>query len=52
MTKEDRQRRKIPIPESVSEIEQLMKERVGLGKSFDLGVRKLTIQRKMSIFIM
>ena len=37
---------KIPFPESVEEIEQYMKEHVGLGKSFDLGVRKLKILRK------
>ncbi|KAA9026182.1 spore germination protein [Niallia endozanthoxylica] len=37
---------KKPIPESVREIEEYMKERVGLGKSFDLGVRKLKILRK------
>jgi stage V sporulation protein AF len=34
------------IPESLDEIEQFMKNRVGLGKSFDLGVRKLKILRK------
>ncbi|MED3624910.1 spore germination protein [Neobacillus thermocopriae] len=32
-----------PIPESVNEIENYMKQRVGLGISFDLGVRKLKI---------
>ncbi|WP_071395644.1 spore germination protein [Bacillus tuaregi] len=37
---------KKPIPESVLEIEAYMKERVGLGTSFDLGVRKLKILRK------
>lgn len=41
-TKED----KTPIFESVHEIENYMKNRVGLGESFDLGVRKLTILRK------
>ncbi|MCS0786858.1 spore germination protein [Cytobacillus pseudoceanisediminis] len=41
-TKED----KTPIFESVHEIEKYMKNRVGLGESFDLGVRKLTILRK------
>jgi stage V sporulation protein AF len=34
------------IPESLNEIEQYMKNRVGLGKSFDLGVRKLKILKK------
>lgn len=37
---------KTPISESVGTIEQYMKERVGLGKSFDLGVRKLKILKK------
>ncbi|MBX9972895.1 spore germination protein [Cytobacillus firmus] len=37
---------KTPIFESVHEIEKYMKKRVGLGESFDLGVRKLTILRK------
>ncbi|WP_338451741.1 spore germination protein [Niallia oryzisoli] len=37
---------KKPIPDSVLEIENYMKERVGLGKSFDLGVRKLKILQK------
>ncbi|MBS4191100.1 spore germination protein [Bacillus sp. FJAT-49705] len=37
---------KMPIPESVDKIEKYMKEKIGLGKSFDLGVRKLKILRK------
>lgn len=37
---------KWPIPESVHEIENFMKQRVGLGISFDLGVRKLKILKK------
>jgi stage V sporulation protein AF len=37
---------KTPISTSVNEIEQYMKRRVGLGKSFDLGVRKLKILKK------
>jgi stage V sporulation protein AF len=37
---------KIPIPESLHEIENYMKEKAGLGISFDLGVRKLKILRK------
>lgn len=41
-TKDD----KTPIFESVHEIEKYMKNRVGLGESFDLGVRKLSILRK------
>nr|WP_045517419.1 spore germination protein [Neobacillus niacini] len=35
-----------PIPESLQEIEHYMKQRVGLGVSFDFGVRKLKILRK------
>ena len=34
---------KWPIPESVHETENYMKQRVGLGISFDLGVRKLNV---------
>ena len=45
MTKENEQNKK-PIPESVSEVEHYMKEHVGLGKSFDLGVRKITLLKK------
>ena len=45
MTKENEQNKK-PIPESVSEVELYMKEHVGLGKSFDLGVRKITLLKK------
>src|SRR4051812_19273329 len=37
---------KWPIPESVNEIEKYMKQRVGLGVSFDFGVRKLKILKK------
>ena len=37
---------KWPIPESVNEIENYMKQRVGLGISFDLGVRKLRVLKK------
>ncbi|MBL4954076.1 spore germination protein [Neobacillus sp. YIM B02564] len=36
---------KWPIPKSVNEIEHYMKQRVGLGVSFDIGVRKLKILR-------
>ena len=35
-----------PIPESLLEIEHYMKQRVGLGVSFDFGVRKLKILKK------
>lgn len=34
------------IPESVTETENYMKQRVGLGISFDLGVRKLKISKR------
>ncbi|WP_160721454.1 spore germination protein [Bacillus sp. USDA818B3_A] len=37
---------KWPIPQSVNEIENYMKQRVGLGISFDLGVRKLKVLKK------
>ncbi|WP_338470148.1 spore germination protein [Niallia sp. XMNu-256] len=37
---------KTPIPRSVTEVEEFMKEKVGLGKSFDVGVRKLKILNK------
>lgn len=44
MTKKPEQ--KWPIPESVNEIENFMKQRVGLGVSFDLNIRKLKIIKK------
>ncbi|RDU35006.1 spore germination protein [Neobacillus piezotolerans] len=34
------------LPKSLEEIETYMKEHAGLGKSFDLGVRKLKVLRK------
>ncbi|RDI41278.1 spore germination protein [Falsibacillus pallidus] len=37
---------KKPIPHNLKEMEQYMKERVGLGTSFDLGLRKLKILKK------
>ncbi|MGG1399562.1 spore germination protein [Bacillus salipaludis] len=37
---------KWPIPVSVHEVEHYMKQRVGLGVTFDLGVRKLSILKK------
>ena len=44
MTRENEQT--WPIPESLQEIEHYMKQRVGLGVSFDFGVRKLKILKK------
>ncbi|AIE60607.1 spore germination protein [Bacillus methanolicus] len=44
MTIKDEEKK--PLPESVDEIENYMKQRIGLGESFDLGVRKLKILRK------
>ncbi|MGJ7911967.1 spore germination protein [Neobacillus sp. LXY-1] len=41
-----KQEEKWPIPESVHEVENYMKQRVGLGVSFDFGVRKLQILKK------
>ncbi|WP_428908986.1 spore germination protein [Niallia sp. Krafla_26] len=37
---------KTPIPKSPNEVEKFMKEKIGLGKSFDTGVRKLKIINK------
>lgn len=37
---------RVPISESLERNEQYMKDRVGLGVSFDLGVRKLKILKK------
>jgi len=37
---------KMPIPKSLNEVEKYMEKRIGLGKSFDLGIRKLKILRK------
>lgn len=37
---------KKPIPLKLSELEEYMKKRVGLGTSFDLGIRKLKILKK------
>lgn len=45
MTKESAQNKK-PIPEQVSEVELYMKEHAGLGKSFDVGVRKIVVLKK------
>lgn len=38
--------KKIPIYKSLASVEQYMKERVGLGTSFDLGVRKIKVLKK------
>ncbi|MBA4537301.1 spore germination protein [Bacillus aquiflavi] len=35
-----------PIPKSLTEVESYMEKRIGLGESYDLGVRKLKILRK------
>lgn len=37
---------KKPIPKKLADTEAFMEEKVGLGKSFDLGIRKFTILRK------
>lgn len=39
-----------PIPNKVAEVDAYMKERVGLGVSFDLGVRKIKVLKKMYTF--
>lgn len=46
MTIDLKKKRKHPIPESLDEIESYFKEKIGLGTSFDLGVRKLKLVRK------
>jgi stage V sporulation protein AF len=43
-TKEEKEKK--PLSKSVHEIEDFMKEKVGLGESFDLGVRKLKLLEK------
>ncbi|MFJ8245355.1 spore germination protein [Peribacillus asahii] len=40
------QKNMIPISNKVSEVEAYMKERVGLGKSYDIGVRKIQVLKK------
>lgn len=35
-----------PIPKSLDEVKEYMEDRIGLGVSFDLGMRELTILRK------
>lgn len=46
MMSDSQKNNKTPIPKTVQEIEKYMKDRVGLGDSFDLGVRKLKVLRK------
>ncbi|NMD70257.1 spore germination protein [Bacillus sp. DNRA2] len=41
-----KKKKKHPIPESLDEIESYFKEKIGLGTSFDLGVRKIKLVRK------
>jgi stage V sporulation protein AF len=43
---ESKTKEKTPIPKSLKDAEQFMKDNVGLGTSFDLGVRKLKILKK------
>ncbi|MGE7601371.1 spore germination protein [Peribacillus sp. NPDC097675] len=45
MASEDKQNMK-PIPTNVVEVDTYMEKRVGLGVSFDLGVRKINVLRK------
>lgn len=39
-------KKKLPIPSKVAEVENYMEENVGLGKSFDMGVRKVLVLKK------
>ncbi|WP_318508521.1 spore germination protein [Bacillus sp. T3] len=39
-------KQKTPIPESLEKIEKYFKDKIGLGDSFDLGVRKLKVIKK------
>ena len=43
---DNKEKNKMPIPESLDKIEKYMEERIGLGVSFDLGIRKLKILKK------
>ena len=45
MTAEKEENKK-PIPDQVSEVELFMEQHVGLGKSFDVGVRKIHVLKK------
>ena len=45
MASEDKQNMK-PIPSKVAEVDSFMENKVGLGVSFDLGVRKVKVLRK------
>lgn len=42
----EEKKQKQPIPESLDRIEDYFKEKIGLGSSFDLGVRKIKVVRK------
>lgn len=46
MSKTEAYEEKIPIPIDPNEVEEFMKKSIGLGESFDAGVRKLKILRK------
>lgn len=43
---DNKMQNKIPIPESLPKIQKYMEERIGLGVSFDLGIRELQILKK------
>jgi stage V sporulation protein AF len=42
----EQQLKKLPIPENVELVKKFMEDRIGLGVSFDLGVRKIKVLRK------
>ncbi|WP_110927550.1 spore germination protein [Bacillus massiliglaciei] len=46
MAEDNKPAENIPMPSKVSEVESYMKKYAGLGESFDLGVRKLTVLKK------
>lgn len=43
---------KLPIPEDVKKLKKIFEERVGLGVSFDLGVRSIKVLKNISNYIM
>ena len=43
---------KWPIPESVNEIENYMKQRVGLGVSFDFGCSEIKSSQKRRTYLL
>lgn len=43
MSEETKEKKKAPIPEQPHKLEEFMKERVGLGTSFDFGIRKYPV---------